>query len=172
MKPVTRAFLWLLWLAAAVIGTHAFLTRLLEGHRHANYGSYIIWGLWVAAYIYFIGLPAGSFLLSSMVYVFGGKKLEKIGRLALFTAIVTLCMALTSIWFDLGQMFRAWRIFTSPNFGSMMAWMVWLYSYYTLVMLVELWLAMWADLCRWQSEPGFRGVIGRLLAFDRGPLSP
>jgi len=172
MKPVTRAFLWLLWLAAAVVGTHGFLTRLVEGHRYANYGSYIIWGLWVAAYIYFIGLSAGSFLLSSMIYVFGVKKLEKIGRLALFTAIVTLCMALTSIWFDLGQMFRAWRIFASPNFGSMMAWMVWLYSYYTLVMLVELWLAMRADLCRWQSEPGLRGLVGRLLAFHHGPLPP
>lgn len=162
--------LWALWLVIAGLGIHGFAGRLLNGHRDANYGSYIIWGLWVSAYIYFIGLSAGSFLLSSMIYVFGVKRLEKIGRLALFTAIITLTMALLSIWFDLGQMFRAYRIMTSPNFGSMMAWMVWLYSAYTFVMVVELWMAMRADLCRWQIESGLKGYVGRWLAFHRGPL--
>jgi molybdopterin-containing oxidoreductase family membrane subunit len=172
MKKHWRILLWVLWLVVAALGIHGFASRMLEGHRHANYGSYIIWGLWVSAYIYFIGLSAGSFLLSSMIYVFGVKKLEKIGRLALFTAIVTLFMALISIWFDLGQMFRAWRIITSPNFGSMMAWMVWLYSIYTVIMVVELWMAMRADLCRWQSLPGLKGWVGRALALHRGPLPP
>jgi molybdopterin-containing oxidoreductase family membrane subunit len=171
MKPVTRILLWLLWLIAAGLGVHGLLTRLLDGHIHANYGSYIVWGLWVAAYIYFVGLSAGSYLFSSMIYVFGVRRLEKVGRLALFTAIVTLGMGLTFVWFDLGQMFRAWRIFTSPNFGSMMAYMAWLYSFYALVLLVQLWLAMRADFCRWQIEPGFRGRVGRWLAFHKGPLS-
>lgn len=166
-----KTLLWVAWIAVAVMGVEGFLGRLLEGHRRANYGSYVIWGLWVSAYIYFIGLSAGSFLLSSLIYVFGAKGLEKIGRLALFTAIVTLGMALVSVWFDLGQMFRAHRVFTSPNFGSMMAWMVWLYSAYTIIMLIELWLAMRPDLARWSAEPGFRGLVGGLLAFHRGPLS-
>jgi protein NrfD len=172
MKKYWRLILWIVWIVIAAIGTFGFVERVFIGHAKANYGSYIIWGLWVSAYIYFIGLSAGSFLLSSMIYVFGVKRLEKIGRLALFTAIVTLMMALLSIWCDLGRMFRAYRVMTSPNFGSMMAWMVWLYTSYTIIMLVELWLAMRPDLSRWRSEPGLRGLIGRTLSLSRGSLTP
>jgi protein NrfD len=172
MKKYWRIILWIVWIIIAAIGTFGFVERVFIGHTKANYGSYIIWGLWVSAYIYFIGLSAGAFLLSSMIYVFGVKRLEKIGRLALFTAIVTLMMALLSIWCDLGQMFRAYRVLTSPNFGSMMTWMVWLYTGYTIIMLVELWLAMRADLSLWRSEPGLRGLMGRTLSLSRGPLTP
>jgi molybdopterin-containing oxidoreductase family membrane subunit len=170
MRTLPRVFLWLLWFALAVIGGAGLVTRFTHGHQAAAYGSYIVWGLWVSAYIYFIGLSAGSFLLSSLIYVFGVKKLEQIGRISLFTAVVTLSMALLSIWFDLGRMERAYRVMTSPNFGSMMCWMVWLYSLYTVVMLVELWFAMRADLARWTTQGGLRGLIGRL-AFARGPLT-
>jgi len=166
-----RLALWIGWLLLVTFGAWGFFGRLFLGRDDANYGSYIIWGLWVAAYIYFIGLSAGSFLLSSMIYVFGFKNLEKIGRISLFTAIITLLMALTCIWCDLGHMWRSYRMIISPNFGSMMAWMVWLYSAYTVIMLVELWLAMRSDLSRWQSRPGLCGLVG-LLAFNRGPLSP
>ena len=86
------------------------------------------WGLWVAAYIYFIGLSAGSFLISSLVYVFNMKRFERIGRLAVFTAVVTLFLALLSIWADLGHMGRAWEVLVYANFKSPMAWMIWLYS--------------------------------------------
>ena len=65
-------------------------------------------------------------------------------------------------------MFRAYRVMTSPNFGSMMAWMVWLYTGYTIIMLVELWLAMRADLSLWQSEPRLARPDGtHALAFPR-----
>ncbi len=171
MRVHWRILLWIAWLAAAVWGGFGFVERLSGGHAAANYGSYIVWGLWVSAYIYFVGISAGSFLLSSLIYVFGERRFERVGRLALFTAIISLCMALFSIWCDLGQMSRVHRIFTSPNFGSMMAWMVWLYSFYLLLMLIELWLATRADLARWQaSARGARRVIGRLLACSRGPL--
>ena len=61
---------------------------------------------------------------------------------------------------------------TSPNFGSMMAWMVWLYTGYTIIMLVELWLAMRADLSRGRASLGLRGLMGRTLSLSRGPLTP
>jgi molybdopterin-containing oxidoreductase family membrane subunit len=171
MKTSGKSILWALWLALFVAGSIGLIQRLTLGHRPAAYGSYIIWGLWVSAYIYFIGLSAGSFLLSSLIYVFGVRQLERIGRLSLFVAIITLFMALASIWFDLGRMERSYRIFISPNFGSMMAWMVWLYTIYTIVMLVELWLAMRPDLARWSGQAGVQGKIGRWLAFAKGPLT-
>ena len=106
MMPRCGRVGWWLWGALAVAGTVGVWQRLTQGHLLANYGSYVPWGLWVAAYIYFVGLSAGAFLLSSLVYVFKVKVLEPIGRLSLVVAVITLFMALLSIWFDIGYMER------------------------------------------------------------------
>jgi len=136
---------WVAWLALAVFGGWGLIDRLLYGHRLANYSSYVPWGHWVAAYIYFIGLSAGAFLLSSLVYVFGVRQLERIAKLSLFTAIVTLLMALVTIWLDLGHFERFFYVFTRPNLHSMMAWMVWLYTAYLILLVVELYYAIQKD---------------------------
>ena len=132
---------WLVWGTLAILGVIGVWQRFTSGHLLANYGSYVPWGLWVAAYIYFVGLSAGAFLLSSLTYVFKVKALEPIGRLAIVISVITLLMALLSIWFDIGHMERFWFVFTRPNFHSMMAWMVWLYTAYFLLLIAELFLA-------------------------------
>lgn len=159
------------WGVAFVVGAWGVALRLLQGHESANYGSYIVWGLWVAAYIYFIGLSAGAFLLSALIYVFASKELEQIGKLALLTAVVTLIMALLSIWFDLGHMERFYYVFTRPSFSSMMTWMVWLYTAYFVLLLTELYFALRADLARWSLSDGWRRVVANLLLFGRRSLS-
>src|SRR3989337_1787287 len=100
-----RAF-WVLGLVGLVPLGIALFIRFTTGHEEANYGSIVPWGLWVAQYIYFVGLSAGAFLLSSLVYVFGVSRFEPIGRLAVFTAIASLLLALFTIWMDIGHMER------------------------------------------------------------------
>ena len=126
------------WAALFVWGGIAMYQNVTVGNQLTNLTSYVPWGLWVASYIYFIGLSAGAFLLSSLVYGFGIKRLEPIGKFSLYTAIVTLIMALLTIWSDIGKPFRATEIFTRPQFHSMMTWMVWLYSAYFILLVVEL----------------------------------
>ncbi len=92
------------------------------------------------------------------------KALRKIGRLALFTAALTLMMALLSIWFDLGHMWRAYEVMTRPNFTSMMAWMVWLYSAYFLLILAELWFELRCDLAALATRPGLFRPVYRVLS--------
>lgn len=147
-----KRVLYVVWAAALALGLWGMWERLTLGHRLAGYGSYVVWGLWVSAYIYLVGLSAGAFLLSSLVYVFGLQRLERIGKLALFTAIVTLLVALLSIWFDLGHMSRFYEVYTRPNFRSMMAWMIWLYSGYFLLLLAEGYLVFRPDLVRWSRD--------------------
>jgi protein NrfD len=157
----------LFWISGVVllgVGLVGWYDRLAHGHLNANYGSVVPWGLWVAAYIYFIGLSAGSFLISSLVYVFNMKRFERIGRLAVFTAVVTLFLALLSIWVDLGHMGRAWKVIVYANFKSPMAWMIWLYSAYLLLLVVELWFLLRADLVAGLGAPGLKGAAYRMLS--------
>ena len=167
MSKTVSVMAWAIAIIGFAVGLIGLYQRLTLGHAAANYGSYVPWGLWVAAYIYFIGLSAGAFLLSALVYVFQIKLLEPIGKLALFTALVTLVAAMFSIWLDLGHPDRAWRLMFRTNFGSMMGWMAWLYSAYFLLLLVELWFAMRADLAACATEAGFKGQLCNFLTFGQ-----
>lgn len=171
MSKTLRRAAWLLAVVGFAIGLFGLYLRFSLGHQGANYGSYVPWGLWVSAYIYFIGLSAGAFLLSTLVYVFGVARLEKIGKLALFTALVTLLAAMFSIWLDLGHPERAWRMLLRTNFNSVMGWMIWFYSAYSILLLSELWFAMRADLVAYAQEPGLRGKLCNVLTFGRQDLS-
>jgi protein NrfD len=136
---------WALWILAVIIGGLGFLERLLHGDQATDFSSYIPWGLWVAAYIYFSGLSAGAFLLAATIYVFRIRVLEPISRLSLLLAAVTLPMGLLLIGFDLGHLERAFLVFIRPQFHSMMAWMVWLYTTYLILVVLMLWLSYKSD---------------------------
>jgi len=160
-----KRMFWVSGVVLFALGLVGWYDRLTQGHLNANYGSLVTWGLWVAAYIYFIGLSAGSFLIASLVYVFNVKRFERVGRLAVFTAVVTLFLALISIWADLGHMFRAWHVIVYANFKSPMAWMIWLYSAYFALVVVEFWFLLRRDLVAGANSPGVKGSVYRLLSF-------
>ncbi|MBI3780161.1 MAG: polysulfide reductase NrfD, partial [candidate division NC10 bacterium] len=157
----------LFWISGAVfftVGLGGWYDRFAHGLLNVNLGSIVPWGLWEAGYIYFIGLSAGSFLISSLVYVFNVKRFERIGRLAVFTAVVTLLLALLLVWAGLGHMFRFWHVLGYANFKSPMAVIIWLYSTYFLLLVVELWFLLRRDLVVGASLPGLKGAFYRLLS--------
>lgn len=177
-KNLQRAA-WVAAVALFVIGLYGLYQRFTLGHASANYGSYIPWGLWIAAYVYLIGLSAGAFLFSTMVYVFnvqrsspeGRSQLESVGRLALFIALVTLVAAMITVWLDLGHPLRAWRLFLATNFGSVMGWLVWLYAAYFLLLVGMLWLALRPELVRCGRGTGFRAKLCSALVLGKSEIA-
>ncbi|MEX2032106.1 MAG: NrfD/PsrC family molybdoenzyme membrane anchor subunit [Dehalococcoidia bacterium] len=165
-----RAF-WAAGIVLVLVGSWAWYDRWINGDKNANYGSLVPWGLWVAAYIYFIGMSAGAFLVSSLVYVFRIKRFEQIGRLALFSAAITLMLAVLSISADLGHTFRAWHVLVYPNFVSPMAWMIWLYSAYSALVMLELWFVLRHDLVVGSAGGGGRATLYRILALGNHDTS-
>ncbi len=138
----SKLLLGVLWLIAFGLGLFGMSQRLTSGHELAAYGSYVPWGLWVALYVYFMGLSAGSYLFSSFVYVAGVKRLERIGRMALLTAIVALLAGLFTVWIDLGHPERFWKLFVSGQPTSMVAWMGWIYTSYLALLVVQFYLVL------------------------------
>ncbi len=157
----------IIWLVLFAFGLHGLYDRLAFDSLQTDMGSYIPWGLWVSSYIWFIGLSAGSFLLSTLVYVFKLKQLEKVAPLALVVALITLIMALLSIWFDLGHMGRFYGVYLHPNFHSAMAWMVWLYTAYFVLLIFETYFALRGSLVRSSFLPGIPGIFSRILTGGR-----
>jgi molybdopterin-containing oxidoreductase family membrane subunit len=151
-------------LAAAGLCTLGY--RLWAGLGVTHLGSIVPWGLWVAFYIYFIGLSAGSFLLSTLIFVFRIEKLEPAGRLALVQATACLFLGMVFIFIDLGHWGRAWHVMVYPQTGSILTWESWLYVLYLGIMLTELWFLMRADFSLWSRRAkGPAAAIYRFLAF-------
>lgn len=162
---------WTLLSVVAAVGLGALALRTVQGLRVTNLTSLVPWGLWVAFYIYFIGLSAGSFLISTMVYVFGIKRFEPIGRLALFTAFISLSTGLVFILLDLGHMERFWTVFIHRSPTSVLEWEIHFYNLYLVILLSELWLLMRRDLIRCGQKEGWVGSLCRLLALGSKDLS-
>jgi molybdopterin-containing oxidoreductase family membrane subunit len=159
-----KTIFWISGSFLLLVGFYGWYVRFVSGHLNADYGQIVTWGLWVAAYIYFIGLSAGAFLISSLVYVFNYKKFERIGKLSVFTALVTLLMALISIWVDLGHMGRAWHVMVFPNFKSPMAWMIYLYSIYMLLLIVEIYFLLRYDFVTGANNKTLKGKLYKLFS--------
>jgi molybdopterin-containing oxidoreductase family membrane subunit len=123
---------------ALLFGLWGIFLRLTTGHREAAYGSYVVWGLWVAAYLFFAGTAAGAFMISSLDLLFNIQIFKGTGRLALWVGLVSLAAALLSIWLDLGHMERIWKVYLQGDLGSVMTQMVWGYSLFGLIMLAVL----------------------------------
>ncbi|MEW5882679.1 MAG: NrfD/PsrC family molybdoenzyme membrane anchor subunit [Armatimonadota bacterium] len=160
------------WLLLVLIGAQGLWLRFVSGHQPAAYGSYVTWGLWVATYIYFAGISAGAYLLTSLVYVGKLRRFERFAPLGLFVAAITMMLALIAILVDLGHMGRFYYIFFRPNFSSMMAWMVWLYAAYTVLVLAQLRLALRPRLVEHSRDAGVRGRVARFLLAGRTDAAP
>lgn len=159
---------WLLgafWLVAFALGLYGLGQRLLTGHELTNYGSYVPWGLWVALYVYFMGLSAGSFLIAALGYLAGIRSLERVSRLALLSALAAVAAGLLAIWLDLGHPMRFWKLYASAQPTSVMSWMVWLYTLYSGLLVAMLWLAVRRDLAL-----GRQGFLARASSQDQRAL--
>src|SRR5690625_4803003 len=137
----------------------------------SNLSSFTPWVAWIAFYIFFVGLSAGSFLLSTMIFVFGMEQYERVGKMALFTAIVCMIIALTFVLMDLGKPERAMNAMIYWNVTSILAWEIHFYVVYIALLVTELYIAMRDDLVRLRPVNNLKGKIARMLTFKNSKIN-
>jgi protein NrfD len=132
--------LWAIGIVALLIGAIGLYQRFAHGLRMTDLGSFVPWGLWVAAYEYLVWLEVGSLMVfTTLVYIFKwNKSLPRMAPMLYLTAIAILSMALILIGLDLGHPFRFWHVLVYPQWGSLMTWMIWLHQIYLVVLLGKL----------------------------------
>jgi len=161
-----RSILWYAFLILLMVaGTVAVFIRAKEGIIVTNITSTTPWGTWVAFYIYFVGMSAGAFLLSTLIYVFGMEQYEKIGKDALLVAILSMVLAMVFILLDLGHMERFWHALWYMNWTSVLAYEVRFYVLYVALLLSELYFARRIDLIKTSVVNNRKGKIAKFLSF-------
>jgi molybdopterin-containing oxidoreductase family membrane subunit len=167
-RSAGKTALLILLTVLTVAGGWAIAQRFLVGSRVTNGTNIAPWGLWLAFYLYLIGLSAGSFLISSLVFAFGVKKYEPVGRLALVQALGCLLIGLSLIFIDLGRPERFYRTMLNWNPSSVLAWVIVFYSLYMMVVAVELWILIRPDLdlLGRTARPLWARALYRIAAFS------
>lgn len=134
------------YLALAVLGTLALAGLaatwwvIEQGIWVTGMTNRVPWGLQIVMAVYYIGLSAGSLVISGMYGVFGKVEYKPFARLAVYLAMLFLIAGLLSILTDQGRMDR---IFVEPfvhfNLESMFSINPILYNGHILICVVYLW---------------------------------
>jgi Ni/Fe-hydrogenase subunit HybB-like protein len=155
--------------AGLVIGGYGMFYRLLYGLNPVAFGSYVPWGLWVAFYLFFLGLSAGAFLVTILTYLLRIKPFKSIGPLSAFMVLVCLFCEMLFILFDLGTMHRAfYQFFLTPSFSSLMTWMFILFNAMGITYTLKTYFLVRGDIIRGvHRQTGIVRSVYRFLAFGR-----
>jgi molybdopterin-containing oxidoreductase family membrane subunit len=98
------------------------------------------WGLQIVMAVYYIGLSAGSLVISGLYGVFGKKEYKPFARIAVYIAMLFLIAGMLSILTDQGRMARVFvQPFVHFNLQSMFSINPILYIGHILICIVYLW---------------------------------
>ena len=100
---------------------------------------HVHWSIMIVLYPYITGLVAGAFIVSSLYHVFGVEELKPIAKFSLVGAFCFLLFACTPLLFHLGHPERALNIMFTPKFTSAMSGFGYIYNFYLIVVLLEIW---------------------------------
>ena len=134
---------WMAWgltIVCLAAGAYGLYLRFTEGHAAASYGSYVPWGLWIAAYVALIGASAGAFGFAAVIFTMRKTEYYGLARLAMLVAFGAFAAGMTNVWLDLGHPFRFLKLMTQTSWTSIMGWMSWFYVIYGLILVVGLFL--------------------------------
>lgn len=117
--------------------------------------SNVTWTVMIVLYPYMTGLVAGAFIVSSLYHVFGRNELKPVARFSLASAFVFLLFAPLPLLVHLGHPERAFNIMITPNFSSAMAGFGFIYLTYLILVALEIWFVMRADIIARAGGQGF-----------------
>ncbi len=140
------------------------IESLIWGYVYPNEAE-IQWSILIVLYPYITGLVAGAFIASSLYHVFGKKEIKPVARFALLTALSFLLVATMPLLTHLGHPERGIEIMFTPHMTSAMSGFGYIYSFYLIVVALEIWLSFREDIVKKAlNSTGWRELLYSALA--------
>lgn len=134
---------------------------------------HVHWSLMIVLYPYITGFVAGSFIVASLYHLFHMNDLKPVGRFSLLTSFAFLCFATAPLLNHLGHPERAMNILITPNFSSAMAGFGFIFNFYFILVLVELWLVFRPDIIEYaRTTRGLKRLMYKCMALGVYDLRP
>ncbi len=123
-----------------IAGTFATYYMHVHGLYLSGMTNRVPWGLQIAMAIFYIGLSAGSLVVSGLYGIFGQMQYKPFARIAAYLAMLFLIAGLLSILTDQGRVDRVFvQPFTHFNLTSMFSINPSLYSGHVMICIIYLW---------------------------------
>lgn len=133
---------------------------------------HVHWSLMIVLYPYITGIVAGAFIVSSLYHVFHVQEVKPIARFSLLFALAFVACATLPLLNHLGRPERAMNMMFTPNPTSAMAGFGYIYSAYTIVLLLEILFIYRPTLVALRKEKtGFLGGLYAVLSMGSDNIS-
>jgi len=144
----------------------------ISGYAFPN-DVHVTWSLMIVMYPYITGFVAGSFIVTSLYHLFGRQEFKPVARLAMATSFAFLLVASLPLQLHLGQPQRGPSVMITPHFTSAMAGFGILYSFYLVVLLLEVWFVWRQEIIeRAKRHRGLARTFYAVLALGTYDQSP
>ena len=124
--------------ALVVAGVAAWIYQLANGLGVTGMSNGVSWGLYIACFMFFVGLSAGGLIVASSASVFHIAEYKKVALPAIICSTVCICCAGMFVLIDMGGIQRVRRILVVPNPTSPLVWDVCVISCYLIINIVYL----------------------------------
>jgi molybdopterin-containing oxidoreductase family membrane subunit len=105
-----------------IVGIAAWIVQLNQGVSATSLSNLEPWGIYIAGFIFFMGVSAGALVLAALPVLFDLPKFRPYAKIAAFVALIALIAGGLFILVDIGKPDRLWRIVRFAQLGSPMLW--------------------------------------------------
>ncbi len=141
------------------------MERIVTDFVFPNDSGHLIWTVMIVLYPYITGLVAGAFVVAALYHVFHREELKPVAKFALVASFCFCAFATTPLLLHLHQPQRAFNIMFTPNFTSAMSGFGFIYSFYLILLTLEILLVFRKDILhRARTTPGVMGLVYKGLA--------
>jgi len=121
-----------------LLGLGAWIYQLMNGLVVTGMRNVVSWGLYIAAFMFFVGLSAGGLIVSSSATVFNIPAFKAVDKPAVILSTVCIILAALFIVVDLGSPERILYLLLHPQFQSPLMWDVIVITIYLIISLLYL----------------------------------
>ena len=116
-----------LWVEVGLIlliglGVYTYSLQFMKGLGVTGLNKPVFWGLYIANFIFCVGLSAGGIAVSAMVHILNKEEMKPVAIVAEILSISFLILAGLFIVLDLGQPTRLFYVIWNANFSSPLLW--------------------------------------------------
>lgn len=147
-----------------VVGLVGVYQVLWYGLVVTNLSDRVPWGLWITLDLSAIGLGAGAFTFSAVVYLFRIKRFAPIARAAVFVGFLGYTSAMLALAMDIGRPDRFWHPLVYWNVHSVLWEITMCVIFYSMVLVIEVMPILFESryFARWPKLRTFGHKLHRL----------
>lgn len=138
---------------------YMYSTQFINGLGVTGLNKPVFWGIYIANFIFCVGLSAGGIAVSALVHLLEREDMKPVAIMAEVMATSFLALAAGFIIMDLGEPTRLLYVFRSPNFSSPLLWDVTVITSYMLLCLALLYFSARSVLVEHRSRGKWRWAV-------------